>query len=158
VSEQSDGELTGGERAVLIACAQHPNGLQRKQLTVLTGYKRSSRDTYIQRLRQRQYVDVSPGGAVIATDVGVSALGNFEPLPTGQALQDYWLGRLSEGEKKILSLLINAYPQSVARDQMEEAGYQRSSRDTYIQRLRSKELVEIIGRGEVKASDNLFDG
>ena len=41
--------LPKGERACLIAMAQHPDGVTREQLTVLTGYKRSSRDAYIQR-------------------------------------------------------------------------------------------------------------
>jgi hypothetical protein len=39
-----------GERSVLIAIAQSEGGVARDTLTVLTGYKRSSRDTYIQRL------------------------------------------------------------------------------------------------------------
>jgi hypothetical protein len=36
-----------------MAVAQYPEGVTREQLSVLTGYKRSSRDTYVQRLRER---------------------------------------------------------------------------------------------------------
>jgi hypothetical protein len=45
-----------GERRILTAIAQHPDGVTREQLTVLTGYKRSSRDTYLQRLRAQALV------------------------------------------------------------------------------------------------------
>lgn len=34
--------------------------------------------------------------------------------------------------------------------------YQRSSRDTYLQRLRARQLVSFEGRGMVKASEKLF--
>lgn len=51
--------LPRGERACLIAAAQHPNGVTRPQLTVLTGYKRSSRDAYLQRLSARELADTA---------------------------------------------------------------------------------------------------
>ena len=38
----------------------------------------------------------------------------------------------------------------------EETGYKRSSRDTYLQRLRSRRLVENVGPSEVRASEDLF--
>src|SRR6185312_5032994 len=48
--------LPRGEHAILTAAAQYPDGVSREQLTVLTGYKRSSRDTYLQRLGQAALV------------------------------------------------------------------------------------------------------
>jgi uncharacterized protein len=155
---ENSGDLPRGERAVLNACAQYPDGLRREQLTVLTGYKRSSRDAYIQRLRERGYVDAS-GDLIVATDAGVTALGDFEPLPTGEALQEYWLRRLPTGERAILEALIQAYPEPVERERLSElTKYQRSSRDAYIQRMRAKQVVEVVGRGAVRASDQLFAG
>lgn len=155
---ESDGTLPKGERVVLIALVQYPNGLEREQLTVLTGYKRSSRDSYIQRLGEKGFCGVD-GGRITATREGIDALGGgFKPLPTGEALQQYWMQRLPEGERKILGVLIERHPDAVDRDALIEAtGYQRSSRDSYIQRLKAKELVEIVGRGAVKASRNLFN-
>jgi uncharacterized protein len=155
--EPSDfsGQLPIGEQKILGALIQYPNGLERNQLTVLTGYKRSTRDAYIQRLGEKGFVEVR-GGKVLATSEGVAALPDYEPLPTGEALQDYWRDRLPEGEWKILEQLIGAYPDAVDRDALTEStGYKRSTRDAYIQRLASKELVEP-GRGEVTASENLF--
>jgi hypothetical protein len=148
--------LPKGEAAVLAACIQFPDGLRREQLTVLTAYKRSSRDAYIQRLRERGYVEAA-GDVVVATDAGRAALPNAEPLPTGVELQDFWRARLPEGERKILDILIDRQGESVARADLDElTGYQRSSRDAYLQRLRAKQLVVEPSRGEVRASESLF--
>jgi hypothetical protein len=157
VSAHSNGHLPTGERATLTACAQHPGGCTREQLSILTGYKRSSRDAYIQRLREKGYVEAR-GDQIMATDAGTVALGaGFEPLPTGAALRQYWIERLPEGERAVLDLLIRSYPDAVDRDQIDQhTGYKRSSRDAYIQRLKARQLVLIEGRGHVKASDGLF--
>jgi hypothetical protein len=146
-----------GEAATMKAIAQYPGGATREQLSVLTGYKRSSRDAYIQRLKDRGFVGTE-GGAVVALEAGINALGaDFEPLPTGAKLQAYWLDRLPEGEKAVLNALLNDYPRAVNRDAIDTlTGYKRSSRDAYIQRLKSRQLVIVEGRGEVRASDHLF--
>ena len=160
-SHHSDADIVvgKGERTVLRAIAQYPDGAERDQLTVLTGYKRSTRDTYIQRLSLAGLVEVS-GSGIRTTDAGVDALGSdFEPLPQGEELQAYWLDRLPEGERRILEVLLKDYPESVGRDVLsEETQYKRSTRDTYLQRLQSRRLVEDVGRGEVRASANLFSG
>lgn len=152
---KADAALPVGERAVLIAAAQY-EGVDRDQLSVLTGYKRSSRDAYIQRLREKGYIEVS-GQTVTPTDAGRDALGSdYAPLPTGPDLQAYWQQRLPEGERKILSELIAAYPNALPRSDLDDAtGYKRSSRDAYIQRLKSRRLVETRG-SEVAASETLF--
>ena len=149
--------LPKGEQIILRAIAQYPEGAQRDQLTVLTGYKRSTRDAYIQRLREKEFLIENGSGAVVATDGGIAALGSsYEPLPTGEALQAYWLNRLPEGERKIFAALL-ATPSGLSRESLEEAtGYKRSTRDAYIQRLQSRRLIEIVGRGEVRPSENLF--
>jgi hypothetical protein len=149
--------LPKGERRILVAAAQYADGAGRETLTVLTGYKRSSRDTYLQRLRERGFVDQA-GDRIVATEAGVTALGaDFEPLPTGEALREHWMSRLPEGERRILEVLIGRYPDAVDRDDLDEStGYKRSSRDTYLQRLSARQLVESVGRGSVRASSNLF--
>lgn len=155
----SNMSLPKGELATLTAVAEFENGVEREQLTVLTGYKRSSRDSYVQRLRERGYVYVNESGRIQATDAGLEALGpDFKPLPRGQELRDIWLARLPDGEKKVLEVLLEAHPEMVAKETIDErTGYKRSSRDSYIQRLRSKELVVVQG-GSVRATDRLFEG
>lgn len=150
--------LGKGEHAMLRAIAMYyPNGVDAEQLSVLTGYKRSSRNTYLQRLQAAGLVERFQSGQIEATAKGMESLGfGFEPLPTGAALRDYWMGRLPEGEKNILAVLVKAYPRSVARDEI-DIGYQRSSRNTYLQRLGARKLVDSLKGGMVKASSLLFD-
>jgi|SRR5262245_3692240 len=158
-ARQIDGRassLPKGEAATLTALIQFPHGLRREQLTVLTGYKRSSRDAYIQRLREKDLVEIV-GDTVAATGKGIDALPDVEPLPTGKALQEHWFRELPKGEADILRVLVRAYPRSVARaDLDDETGFARSSRDAYLQRLSAKQLVSEPSRGEVRASEDLF--
>jgi len=153
----ANGALPKGEAITLTAVAQYPHGVTREQLTVVTGYKRSTRDAYLQRLREKGYVDQS-ADRIVPTAAGRAALPpDFEPLPTGAALQRHWLERLPEGERRILELLLPAWPEPVDRAAISDAtGYARSSRDAYIQRLRARQVVETIGSG-VKGSDALFE-
>ncbi len=155
-SSNGHGEpLPKGARAILIATAQH-GGADRSQLTILTGYKRSSRDDYISRLKARGYVETS-GDRVQPTQTGMDALGgDFEPLPVGADLMTYWSDRLPFGERKVLEVVAADWPQYVDRGVIDEhAGYKRSSRDDYISRLKARKLVEV-SRDGVKASDLLF--
>lgn len=152
------GTLPTGERAILTACAQYqPNGCTREQLSILTGYKRSTRDAYIRRLREKTFVDMD-GAQVVATEAGVAALGaDFQPLPTGAALREHWLQRLPRGEAALLQILCDSYPQDVSRDHLSEAtSFARSSRDAYLQRLRARQLVKT-EHGSAKAAAVLFD-
>lgn len=151
------GLFAGGGEGRRIRGLQYRQGLRREQLTVLTGYKRSSRDAYIQRLREKQLVAIA-GDRVMATEAGIAALPNAEPLPRGQALRDFWMSRLPQGERAILEQLLRVYPAPIRRDDLDEStGYKRSSRDAYLNRLAAKELVREAGRGEVIASETLFE-
>lgn len=153
----NDGALPAGEQAILRALIQFPKGLQRSQLTVLTGYARSSRDAYISRLKQKGFVETNLV-YVFATEAGIAALPGAEPLPTGDALRDYWYRELPDGERNVLQKLVEAYPDALERTAIDEqTGYARSSRDAYLSRLRAKQLVVDIGRGAVKASETLFE-
>lgn len=151
-----NGSLPYGEEKILSACIQFPEGLKREQLTVLTTFKRSTRDAYIYRLMTKGYVTAN-GDAIIATPEGVTALPNHEPLPTGEELQEHWRQQLPSGEQQLFEHIVAAYPNSVSRDQLTEAtGFKRSTRDAYLYRMSSKMLFSDSGRGEVRASDNLF--
>ena len=155
---RAPGALGKGERAVLTATMQHPHGLTRSQLTVLTGYKRSTRDSYLARLRDREYLYEQSDGRIIGTTLGEDALGNYERLPTGRDLCQYHLKRLPEGERRVLEVLVECYPSAVARDVLSETlKYARSSRDAYVHRLVARELAHVMKDGGVKANGLLFD-
>jgi NAD(P)-dependent dehydrogenase (short-subunit alcohol dehydrogenase family) len=158
-SSNGNGEhLSLGERATLIAAAQF-GGVERDQLSVLTGYKRSSRDSYVARLLAKGYIDVQ-GRTITPTQSGIDALGgDYQPLPTGSALYDYWKQRLPQGERVTLEYLVEkAHGEPVERFMLDDqVGYKRSSRDTYLSRLAARRLVAGAGTGSVQASKELFD-
>ncbi len=120
-SRGTSSKLPVGELAILTAIAQHgAEGVTREQLSVLTGYKRSSRDTYLQRLRAAELWQPQ-GERLVATTAGVAELGpGFKRLPTGKALRDYWLARLPEGERRILEVVIQWHPRAVDRGSLDE--------------------------------------
>jgi hypothetical protein len=149
----ADSELPPGETATLRALIQHRDGLEKKKLRVLTGYKRSSSNSYIQRLMVRGFVSCS-GEKVTATAEGVAAMPNAEPLPTGQDLIDHWRAKLPPGERTILDELITARGLPVLNDELGK-DYSRSSRNSYLQRLKAKNLVEKEGATH-KAAAVLF--
>jgi DNA-binding MarR family transcriptional regulator len=150
--------LPAGEAKILAAIAQHPQGCTREQLLVLTGYKRSSRNTFLQHLQQKGLI-TRQGERFHATDEGWAVLGDdFERLPTGEELLAHWLseGELPEGERRILVELSEVFPDGYERAELiEVTGYKRSSVNTFVQHLRARELVTVDGSA-VFASGDLF--
>lgn len=146
-----------GPRKILAAVAQHDEGITRQHITIVTGYRRSSRDIYLQKLQQSNLVKVS-NDKVYVTEDGITELGNdYEVLPTGDALREKLLRELPLGEKKILQALIEVYPNRLSREMISEnTGYQRSSRDIYLQKLNARKLIDIEGQ-EIQANAKLFD-
>lgn len=154
----TNGRLPKGERKILIALSQYENGLKRKQITVLTGYTRRTRDSYIQFLSLKGLAEVD-GDRIFISSAGQAELGSdYKPLPKGEELREYWMKELPKGEAAILEVLIAEHPQSVSRDEItDRTGYTRRTRDSYLQFMVAKEIIETTGQGQVKASDYLFD-
>lgn len=149
--------LPAGEQTVLTAIAQTRGGCSREQLTALTGYKKSTRDLYLQKLGQRGLVG-RDGDRMVATSDGLKALPkDFKPLPTGAGLRAHWLSNLPGGEAATLEHIIKAYPRSLMRDRLSElTGYKKSTRDLYIQKLAARRLVDTSTAGMVSANPELF--
>jgi hypothetical protein len=103
-------------------------------------------------------------GDLRITDDGLVALGDWEPLPTGQALAEFWLAspQLGHAEREILRVLIDVWPETLPVAEV-AARTVSSKGEPYdpagggfrnpLSRLRTLELVE--GRAELKASDDL---
>jgi uncharacterized protein len=154
----TDVSLGIGERRCAIAIAQHPNGVTREQLTTLTGYKRSTRNTYLARLQSAGLVRDDIGRFSI-TDAGIDWIGSdYQPLPTGVALQNYWRQKLPRGEAAVfVAVLDNFEAAGISREKIDElTGFKRSTRNTYLARLAARELV--VANGEmVRPSETLFE-
>jgi uncharacterized protein len=152
----SNVKLGTGERRCAIAIAQHqPNGCARDQLSALTGFRRSTRNTYLQRLLSAGLV-AQNGERFVITEAGIDWIGSgYEPLPTGGELQDYWLNKLPQGESAVLATVIEK--PGISRDEISEiTQFKRSTRNTYIQRLAARELVKVWGES-IQPSESLFD-
>jgi|HubBroStandDraft_2_1064218.scaffolds.fasta_scaffold02109_3 hypothetical protein len=129
-----------GERRILTAAAQYTNGVTRKQLTVLIGLKGSTRNAYIQRLRERGHL--TDTDRIRITAEGRQVLGvDFKPLPTGPALVEYWRGELPEPEMLVLEALLVRAPQTREEIGALNPAWAVSTRNAYIHRLRAKELI-----------------
>lgn len=156
-----DVKLGKREKSILTVLAQFPDGRTQRQIALLTGYspKSSTIGAGLSNLRKHGFV-TSGGSVVAATTEGVEALGgDFEPLPQGQALYDYWMGQLGARERAFLPILVDAYPDPVTHDDLAEAtGYspESSTIGAGMSKLRglglvdgwaaSAEFVESIGR------------
>ena len=146
-----------GERRCAIAIAQHPNGVRREQLTTLTGYKRSTRNTYLQRLLAAGLIREHAAERFLITEAGIDWIGSdYEPLPTGAQLQNYWINKLPHGESRIFQAVLGR-PEGITREEIGElTGFKRSTRNTYLQRMVAREIV--VATGEIiRPSDTLFE-
>src|SRR6516225_11235595 len=152
--------LSSGERRILTALAQYPEGRSKVQVAVLTGYAPNGGgfNNYLGALRTRTLVK-GDGDRLTITDSGIETLGSWEPLPMGSALIEYWRSRLGKAERLILETLAQAYPDTLTKEEVAaKAGYEANGGgfNNALGRLRTLELVQ--GRGEIGASDHLFDG
>jgi hypothetical protein len=154
----TNGEISGGLRRMMIALAQRP-GLTKKQLGVRAGLSSSSGTfgTYLGRLRSSGWIEGSE--SLRLTEAGAEALGHYEPLPEGTELLEYWLRELgSSGAGRMLSVLAEAYPEALMREELgarAQISHSSGTFGTYLGKLRTLELVE--GSGELKASREFFE-
>lgn len=148
----------GGLRRIMIALAQRPQGLTKKQIGVRAGMSSGSGtfSTYLAKARTAGWIDGS--GVLKITPGGMAALGEYDPLPTGRELLGYWLQNLGGGAGRILKACADRYPHAITKaEAAAEADMSESSgtMSTYLSKLRTLELIT--GRGELRASDELFE-
>lgn len=150
----------GGLRRILVALAQRPQGMTNRQIGLRAGLSSQSGtfSTYMSRARQAGWVE-DQGALRRITDAGVEALGSYDGLPEGEALQAHWLRELGQsGAARILAALIQSYPSPMTNAQIGEAAGIRAESgtfSTYMSRLRGLELLEG-SRGSTRASAELF--
>jgi hypothetical protein len=153
-------KMPGAERKILTVPAQYPAGRTKIQIAVLTGYAHSGGgfNNAISALRTKGWVN-GVGDSLRITDPGLTALGDYRPLPTGEELRRYWMGELGKAEREILQVLCDVFPTGLSKEdtarrtpsQYEPSG---GGYNNALSRLRTLELIE--GRGELRASEVLF--
>ncbi len=149
--------LTGPQRKLLTALAQHGARLTRA-LALLTGYAHSGGafKNPLSALRSLGYAEGRDSVAI--TEAGLTALGTWEPLPTGSALLAWWLGHLPGPDSKLLRAVAGAFPKAIAAEDVAHAtGYEVTGGafKNPLSRLRTLGLV--VGRGELQLADELVD-
>lgn len=148
------------QRKFLIALAQQGHALARNQVAIFAGYKSTSGhvNNTLSSLRTQGYIEGSRDSLTI-TAAGLAALGEYQPLPTGGALRDYWYSELDPASRTMLRVLCDAYPGTLTRDEVaDKSGYRASSGhiNNTLSKLRTRELITGT-REALCASSNLFD-
>lgn len=148
---------SGGLRRMLVALAQRPDGLTRAQIGARAGLssRSGSFSTYLSKGRTEGWLDGEDKLQI--TSEGLEALGEYEALPTGKKLLDYWLRELGQsGTHRMLAELAEAYPRALTKDelaQLSNMSERSGSFSTYLSKLRSLELVT--GKSELRMSEEL---
>lgn len=149
------------QRAVLSALAPYdPRPRSKRQVAMLTGYsgKGGGFNNALSALRTAGFIS-GTGDAIGITTEGIAALGEYTPLPTGQALLNHWLDQLARAPRLILESLAGAWPEALSKDEVaarcdyEPAG---GGFNNALSRLRTLELITGSGAA-LRAADDLMD-
>lgn len=150
-------KLALAERKVLTVLAQF--GPSRKsKVSAISGYAVDGGgfNNALSALRSRGWIEGGSDGLSI-TDAGVEALGHYDPLPTGHELLSYWYGKLGRAERLALEAIAGAFPSAISKEdvaRIADYAVDGGGFNNALSRLRTLELIE--GRGELRASENLF--
>jgi hypothetical protein len=160
-SSNGTGDLSKMHRAMLIALAQHPSGLTKKQILVHTGYASSgSTSAAFADLARDGWVMAMDGHRLQITPAGVTTLGDFDVLPVGDDLRQWLLSgdKLSTMEKALLEQIAAAYPHAVAKGAvLEKTGYASSgSTSAAFAKLVAYNYAIPQGASMLKAAEELF--
>lgn len=129
------------------------------QVAFVAGYSHKSGtwSTYLARLRGQALVEGR--GELTLTDAGTAAAREPAIIPSGEEARKAVLAKLDGPLVKILTPLLDAYPNVMTQAELASAaGYSHASGtwSTYLARARGLDLIE--GRGELKAQAWLFPG
>lgn len=158
-ARHSSGDLSRMERSFLTVLAQRPGEAVGKQrIITLSNYQSSGTAS----AAFARFIDegwaTGDRGTLRITDAGLSALGDFDPLPSGEALRRQILSGQSPMEQALLNVLYEAYPDSVAKSEiLKRANYQSSgtSSAAFAKFVRAGWATGT--RGELRAADELFE-
>lgn len=111
----------GVRRNILIALAMNEGGLRRHWLAIHAGnqYNRHFRNE-LGWLRAQGYLEGENTELMRITQKGLNALGKYVPLPVGEGLISFWRGKFRGCALAIFNVLVDAYPEGLARDKLSE--------------------------------------
>lgn len=154
----SPSSLPKVERLILTALAQHdPRKMDRSELALQIGYHGNSKgfSNGLSALRSRGAITSDGHRGMQILNVGLHELGEFEKLPEGPELLDwYCTNKLTPAEGRILHAI--AVSSGLSRDELaEKVGYHPNSKSfaNGLSRLRGFRLIS--GRSELALGEEL---
>lgn len=144
-------------RLVLAVLAKFPDGRDKRSVAMLAGYSPNAGHFSNTIGALRKLLLIEPGMPLKITPAGIAVLGDdYEPLPEGPALIEFWMGQLGRAEREVLRVLLDAYPAALTKQQLGEmTGYSPGAGHfgNALGRLRTLQLID--GRGEMRADETL---
>jgi hypothetical protein len=139
--------LTGPMKKLLAVLATY-GPRTRRQLAMQAGYSANGGGfkNPLSALRTSGFVE--RGEPVVITDLGLDALGDYEPLPAGRDLLEFWRQQLGGPERRILDPLIDAWPRAMHREDLAvAAGYDSANGGGFKNPLSRLRTLELVARG-----------
>jgi hypothetical protein len=142
-----DTSMKPSQRKILVVLAQHyehhpGEALLKSMLAVRAGYSLGGTfDSLISTLRTRNFVEAATAkGSLRITGEGLAAIGDFERMPMGAALREWWKQRLKPSQCRILDALTDTH---LAKAHLaQRVGYALGGTfDSLLSTLRSKGLI-----------------
>lgn len=158
---RSDGTfepLTKMEHRMLRCLAQHPDGKTKAELRLHCGYAESGPvSKCFAKLLAEGWAELV-GNSFRICAAGRGVLGDFEPLPTGDALFDHLIAgsQLSGMEKKILSAIHDAYPSTISKQHARGAYAESGPVSRAFARLIAYGYALPLGAGTLKLAEELY--
>lgn len=150
-SRRSNGASSSGFERMLHALAQHQQ-LHKHKLALMAGIsaKTGTFRNYVSRGKVEGLWTVSDKTLTI-TDLGIEAAGDFEPLPEGSDLVDYWKGhsRVPTKAGEALDYICSMGEDGATKDEVaEHLGIQKNTGTfrNYLSRIRSLGLISGSGK------------
>lgn len=161
-SDSSEVQLRAGERRMLQALARHyPMKVTKAQLGTLSAFapRGGTFRTYFNTLKRHGLIS-EQGNEIEISQAGLDYLGaDVPPAPTTtEEMLDMWRGALRAGERQMLDVLVDHYPNGLSREDLGAlSGFEPSGGTfrTYLNTLRRNGLAEVDG-DEIRASETLF--
>jgi len=151
------------ERKVLQVLVQHGERTK-QQLAIQSGYAASGGgfNGALSKLKGAGFITTNGSGTFHVTDAGAAAIGDVKPLPTGAALVSYWMQQFNRlAEREVLRVIVEAYPSAITAEDIAartNPPYEPKGGGFNGALSKLRTLGLITGRGELRASEELFSG
>jgi len=157
-ANSGDDSLGGPHRKLLIVLAQAAKPVSKKFLALRAGYAHNGGafNNPLGRLRALDYV--TRGDPIEITEAGLESLGDYEPLPSGAALLEYWLAHLDGPAAKILRVVADVWPDLIGKNAVAAAAGYSPDGGAFNNPLGRLRTLGLVSRGtELRAAEELFD-